>query len=69
MSNIEIQNSINYWNDLHKNYRLSDIKVDDWLDKFEVIILNCNTPVLDLGCGSGNDTLYLTQKHKKSPTS
>lgn len=65
MSNIEIQNSINYWNDLHKNYRLSDIKVDDWLDKFEDIILNCNTPVLDLGCGSGNDTLYLINKNKK----
>ena len=65
MSNIEIQNSINYWNDLHKNYQLSDIKVDDWLDKFEGIIINCNTPVLDLGCGSGNDTLYLINKNKK----
>ena len=42
-----------------------NIKFDEWLEKFDEIINACETPILDLGCGSGNDTLYLLNKGKK----
>lgn len=65
MSSIEREKSLLYWDELHKNYNIDDIKLDDWLDKFSNIIDDCTTPILDLGCGSGNDTLYLINKGKK----
>ena len=65
MSSVERDNSLLYWDNLHKKHNRDDIKIDDWLDKFSNIIDNCSTPVLDLGCGSGNDTLYLIKKGKE----
>lgn len=62
---INEDNSLKYWNTIHTNYNRNEIKIDDWLDKFENIINICNLPILDLGCGSGNDTLYLINKNKK----
>ena len=41
------------------------IKFDDWLDSFYDIIEKCETSIIDLGCGSGNDTLYLIKNGKK----
>ena len=61
----DIDNSIKYWNNIHKNYNIDDIIMDDWLDDFSDIINICSTPILDLRCGSGNDTLYLINKGKK----
>ena len=61
----EAKNSELYWNKIHTNYVRDNIKVDDWLDRFDSIIANCKSPVLDLGCGSGNDTLYFIEKGKK----
>lgn len=52
------------WNDIHKNYERENIKYDDWLEIFDRVIINCKTPIIDLGCGSGNDTLYLIEKGK-----
>lgn len=63
--NSEVINSVNYWDKLHKDLDRNNIIVDDWLEKYDNIILNCNTPIIDLGCGSGNDTLYLINKNKK----
>ena len=60
-----IKNSKEYWNGVHKSYSRDEIKYDDWLDRFENIVTNCKTPILDLGCGSGNNTLYLINKNKK----
>ena len=65
----ERENSLNYWDktwdgsqrDLSRN----NIETDDWLIDFNQIISSCDTPILDLGCGSGNDTLYLIQKGKR----
>lgn len=54
-----------YWNKIHENYERNNIKVDNWLDSFETIISNCKGAVLDLGCGGGNDTLYLIEKGKR----
>ena len=65
MNSVEKDNSLLYWDNLHKEYNREDITIDDWLDKFLDIIDDCQTPILDLGCGSGNDTLYLINKGKK----
>lgn len=63
--NNEIEQSLKYWNKMHFSYERNNIKYDDWLDEFDTIIDNCKTPILDLGCGSGNDTLYLINKGKQ----
>ena len=62
---VEVKNSERYWNNIHVNYDRNHIKVDDWLDRFDSIITDCKSPVLDLGCGGGNDTLYFIEKGKK----
>ena len=59
------KNSLDFWNDIHKEYDRETIKVDDWLDRFDEIIENTQKPILDLGCGGGNDTLYLISKGKQ----
>lgn len=59
------QNSLDYWNNVHKEYNRETIKVDDWLERFDSIIDNSSKPILDLGCGGGNDTLYLITKGKQ----
>lgn len=38
---------------------------DNWLDKFYKYIEKVETPIIDLGCGIGNDTLYLKSKNKE----
>lgn len=63
--NVNQENSKAYWNNIHTEYNREDIKFDDWLGKFDEIIENADLPIIDLGCGSGNDTLYLINKNKK----
>lgn len=64
MSQVHRDKSYSYWNNIHKEYNRSDIVFDNWLDKFNDLILKTQKPILDLGCGSGNDTLYLISKGK-----
>lgn len=51
-----------YWDDTHKTYSMGKITYDNWLDDYKEVLNNCKTEVLDLGCGVGNDTLYLTER-------
>ncbi len=59
--------SLAYWNETHQmlNYERKLIKIDDWLERFEELIMETHKPIPDLGCGGGNDTLYLLGKGKK----
>ncbi len=61
---LESNNSVKYWNEVHKDNKRSKITIDNWLDKFNDIIEKTKLPIIDLGCGSGNDTLYLLEKGK-----
>lgn len=58
--------SLQYWEETHRaqGYARDRIRVDDWLDRFADVIGQTDKPVLDLGCGGGNDTLYLIEKGK-----
>jgi SAM-dependent methyltransferase len=63
--NNAIEKANERWNSVHSHYERDQIKYDDWLDSFKTIIQNCSTPIIDLGCGSGNDTLYLIERGKQ----
>lgn len=65
MEQVYRQKSLEYWDNVHKDYDRATIKVDDWLEKFDDIIMGTQKPILDLGCGGGNDTLYLISKGKQ----
>ncbi len=59
------KNSYEYWNNKFNIRTRDEIITDDWLDMFSKEINSCTTPIIDLGCGGGNNTLYLINKGKK----
>ena len=54
------------WDEL-RNTKIEREKIiyDYWLEGFIEDINKCSPPIIDLGCGSGNDTLFLINKGKK----
>lgn len=53
----------NYWDKIYKSIGDKKIKYDLWLDKYEnILIKSKDIPIIDLGCGFGNDTLYLKER-------
>ena len=54
-----------HWNSLHADYNREKITYDDWLKSFDHVIQGCKSPIIDLGCGSGNDTKYLIEQGKQ----
>ncbi|MBR3518063.1 MAG: class I SAM-dependent methyltransferase [Lachnospiraceae bacterium] len=61
------ERSLQYWERTHEeqDYDRDSIRVDDWLEPFDDIIMGTTRPILDLGCGGGNDTLYLINKGRQ----
>lgn len=56
----------NHWNEIFKSYERNKPKYDLWLDKYEdILIKSKDIPIIDLGCGSGNDSLYLSERGYK----
>lgn len=52
----------NFWNKAQSTYSTDGAEYSSWLDKYAEKISNCKTKVLDLGCGIGYDSDYLSQK-------
>lgn len=65
MKQIENENGLKYWEQIYTERGTGKIKTDTWMDDFTDMIKACCTPILDLGCGDGNDTLRLMQMGKK----
>lgn len=53
---------LEFWNNAFKTYKVDKFKYAEWLDDYIDVIKNCKTKVLDLGCGAGSDSYYLTEK-------
>lgn len=52
-----------YWNRIYGSNSDRKPKYDLWLDKYKNILIESkDIPIIDLGCGSGNDTLYLKER-------
>lgn len=51
------------WDNQYSELATDAPKIDNWLDKYsDILNASHDTQIVDLGCGFGNDTLYLTQK-------
>ena len=54
---------LNNWNKLFLSCGTKKPEYDDWLDKYQDDFEKSKSiPIIDLGCGFGNDTLYLTER-------
>ena len=60
-----LEKSNKIWDEIFIDLENEEIIYDDWLDMFSKEIQECKTPIIDLGCGRGNDTLYLIQNGKE----
>jgi SAM-dependent methyltransferase len=53
---------LQYWNEASNSDNIK-LTYDYWLDKYEEYLRTCNKPIIDLGCGIGNNTLYLLERN------
>lgn len=54
-----------YWAAWYRAHGETAAVSDSWLEPFAGLIAACRTPVLDLGCGMGNDTASLLAQGKE----
>lgn len=55
-----------FWNEVYKSIEEKKPQYDLWLDKYaNVLEESKDCPIIDLGCGFGNDTLYLKERGYK----
>lgn len=66
MNKCKYHNNISYWNSFYKSINNLEPIYDLWLDKYTNILEKSrNKEIIDLGCGSGNDTRYLLERNYK----
>ncbi|MDF2725084.1 MAG: haloacid dehalogenase [Paenibacillus sp.] len=52
-----------HWNEVFSGLKLGEPRGDFWLEKFQPKLVSApDGPVIDLGCGSGCDSLFLTER-------
>jgi len=55
-----------YWNNIYENVKQKKLRYDLWLDKYKCILdKSKEQSIIDLGCGSGGDSLYLMERGYK----
>lgn len=55
-----------FWNMLYGSVQDRKLQYDLWLDKYaDLLSKSKDLPIIDLGCGLGNNTLYLTERSYK----
>ncbi len=59
-----MDNNIEYWNKIHHLYFHNNIETDNWLIPYTNIIMECKDEIIDLGCGIGNNTLFISNLKK-----
>jgi SAM-dependent methyltransferase len=58
-----MENEQERWNRIFETSEAKPPIYDDWLDKYsEVLKTSRDTPIIDLGCGFGNNSLYLYER-------
>lgn len=58
-----LEKHLEAWNRTYSSKRNEEIRIDSWLDEYGPVLAAAGTsPILDLGCGSGNDTKYLLDR-------
>jgi SAM-dependent methyltransferase len=59
----QMENEKERWNRIFETFEAKPPIYDDWLDKYSKVFSACrDTPIIDLGCGFGNDALYLYER-------
>lgn len=59
-------NQKEYWNNEFSKSTSIKLKYDLWLDKYaDILNQSKETPIIDLGCGLGSDSLYLAERGYK----
>jgi SAM-dependent methyltransferase len=53
------------WREKYQKFDEKRATYDGWLDIFDRAIEHCDTPIIDLGCGNGNNARYLSQRGKE----
>ena len=55
-----------YWNNIYESKKEKKPIYDLWLDKYKYILdKSKEKSIIDLGCGSGGDSLYLMERGYK----
>ncbi len=58
-----MKNQVDRWNNMYKQLSNKPPKYNNWLEKYKIKLkISKEIPIIDLGCGYGNDTLYLYER-------
>ena len=64
MARPEKHDNRTYWNKVYEGIKEIKPVYDLWLDKYKDILEKSrNTKIIDLGCGSGNNSIYLSERN------